>query len=480
MSNDGGLRVRRDVQSLLAEGDTGRKVLDDYARAITAMRERDSGTGPPSDPLSWRFQAAIHGLEGVPRSVNHPKFWSSCRHNSWFFLPWHRLYLLEFERIVQLHLGDDTWSLPYWDYTKPDDESARLLPEPFRVPQEGNALWTAQREPNVNDPERPAPVPWEYADATGALKARAFTRDGDDPATTFAGGVVQDVIPVHRARGSLEGIPHGMVHGVVGGQDPPGLMSDFATAGLDPIFWLHHANIDRLWDVWIRTWGAGAMPSTDNWRSAKFRLFGPDGEIDERATGDLLVSENLGYEYESTEPRRPAGPRVRGRPDTEEERAPVPPKLVGAATEIPFSGRADVDIELTPPRGMRTLTRAASRETPDRWYLRVEDIVGARPTVPAYDVYVNVPEGERASDHPELRAGGVASFGIREASQPDSEHGGQGLTDVFDITDLVAELFDGKGWDPSALKVTVVPASVAGEVEEGGDVRAGRISVYAG
>ena len=28
-------------------------------------------------------------------------------------------------------------------------------------------------------------------------------------------------------------------------------MGGFDTAGLDPIFWLHHANIDRLWDVWL-------------------------------------------------------------------------------------------------------------------------------------------------------------------------------------------------------------------------------------
>jgi len=27
-------------------------------------------------------------------------------------------------------------------------------------------------------------------------------------------------------------------------------MSAFNTAGLDPMFWLHHANIDRLWEVW--------------------------------------------------------------------------------------------------------------------------------------------------------------------------------------------------------------------------------------
>jgi hypothetical protein len=29
-----------------------------------------------------------------------------------------------------------------------------------------------------------------------------------------------------------------------------GFMGAFNSAGLDPLFWLHHCNIDRLWEVW--------------------------------------------------------------------------------------------------------------------------------------------------------------------------------------------------------------------------------------
>ena len=478
MSDATAPRIRRDVQSLLAGGDDGREVLDDYARAITAMRERDPASGPPRDPLGWRFQAAIHGFSGIPPSLTHPQLWSSCRHGSWFFLPWHRLYLLNFERIIQFHLEDDTWSLPYWDYTKPDDDSSRVLPEPFRVPEDSNALFTSQRDSQVNHATTPTPIPYERAKATDALAADVFARAGDDPGSTFAGGIVQDVAPIHAARGSLESIPHAWVHSIVGGQT--GLMSRFATAGLDPIFWLHHANIDRLWDVWIRQWGADAMPTSANWLDTGFQFFGPDGTKEERSIGDILVSEALGYAYESTDPPGLPRRRVTAVIRSVEERLAMPSKLVGAATEIPFATRATVDIELNAPSGVESLSEAASPKTPDRWYLRVEDIVGKSPAVPGYDLYVNLPEGETADDHPELRAGGIPSFGIPESSQPDAEHGGTGLTDVFDITDLIAELFDREAWDPSAMRVTVVPVDISGETEEGGDVHAGRISVYTG
>ena len=61
--------------------------------------------------------------------------------------------------------------------------------------------------------------------------------------------------------GSLESLPHNVIHGAIGGVAPGGnpndwrdfgLMSMPMTAALDPIFWLHHANIDRLWSVWLR------------------------------------------------------------------------------------------------------------------------------------------------------------------------------------------------------------------------------------
>jgi tyrosinase len=456
-------RVRRDVQSLLAEAERGRKVLDDYARGIEAMRRRDSGPGDPRDPLSWRFQAAIHGYPGVQPSLDHPRLWASCRHNSWFFLAWHRVYLLAFERIVQHHIEDETWSLPYWDYTKPDDETSRILPEPFRVPQRHNALHTSKRDSRINDADSPTPIPFNFADAGPALAIGDFALPPEKAATTFAGGIVKDVTPVQSARGSLEGTPHGQVHGAVGGDG--GLMSAFATAGLDPIFWLHHANIDRLWDVWIKIWGADALPDGDPWLRTTFPYFDVDGEKKQLAIGDILASEDLGYVYESTDPpRHPAvmaalaARRPVEVPDT---------RLVGATTDVPFAKREEVAIDLHGERS--SLLAAAARDTPSRWYLRVEDVRGKRPATPAYDVYLN-----------DRRVGSIASFGISEASQRGGEHGGTGLTDVFDVTDVVAGLHDDQAFDPNGVKVTIVPAGLTGDAEEGGDVRAGRISIYAG
>ena len=50
--------------------------------------------------------------------------------------------------------------------------------------------------------------------------------------------------------------PHNLVHSYLGGfqgndqNNEQGIMDDPLMAGLDPVFYLHHANIDRLWAIW--------------------------------------------------------------------------------------------------------------------------------------------------------------------------------------------------------------------------------------
>ena len=49
-----------------------------------------------------------------------------------------------------------------------------------------------------------------------------------------------------------------------------GWMGSFETAGLDPIFWLHHANIDRLWAVWRARDSQHTDPTESAWLKMSF------------------------------------------------------------------------------------------------------------------------------------------------------------------------------------------------------------------
>jgi len=72
-----------------------------------------------------------------------------------------------------------------------------------------------------------------------ALAPTSFSDFGSQPAPNHSGGG-------QSSKGVLESQPHDNVHGAVGG-----FMGAFLSP-VDPIFYMHHSNIDRLWDLWTR------------------------------------------------------------------------------------------------------------------------------------------------------------------------------------------------------------------------------------
>src|SRR4051812_30105222 len=304
-------RTRVDVWRATDDEGDWPAVLDAYERAIATMRGLDPHSGPPTDPLGWQFQAAIHGRadeNGDPDTSN--PFWCNCQHGSWFFLPWHRMYLAAFEQILQFHLEDDQWSLPYWYAIDPDDSRKAVLPPAFRdMTRNDNNLQTDMRSQNAKaglpfsgDID---PVALGQALDQALLAGRYTTPTG---ASTFGGGERADLSFNGGERGLLENVPHRLVHSLVGDDFDEdgrpvfeGWMGSFYTAGLDPLFWCHHANIDRLWDVWLRLNPAHVNPTGDSaFLDTSFTFPAPGGSTVTWKIGEVLATETkLGYVYES-------------------------------------------------------------------------------------------------------------------------------------------------------------------------------------
>ena len=78
-------------------------------------------------------------------------------------------------------------------------------------------------------------------------------------------------------------------------------MGDPRTAALDPIFWLHHANIDRLWDEWIRQGGAFTNPQEAGWLTdLSFVLHDATGAVVSFTPSQMLDTTKVltGYQYD--------------------------------------------------------------------------------------------------------------------------------------------------------------------------------------
>jgi tyrosinase len=110
---------------------------------------------------------------------------------------------------------------------------------------------------------------------------------------------------------------------------------------------------------------------------------------------------------------------------------------------------------------------------PKRLFHKLENIRGNSPAG-GLKAYVNLPP-EAEGDLPQDRvAGSAALFGLSATSRADGGHGGNGISLVFDITDLARRLIADGDFDPEHLRVKVVAA------HEGGDedpVTVDRVSV---
>ncbi len=117
-----------------------------------------------------------------------------------------------------------------------------------------NPLFIQQRSPAANAGGQLPPS------ATTSAAAMAAT----DFVPAFGGGITS---PQHffGAAGELEFTPHNIVHSLLSGW-----MGDPDRAALDPIFWLHHSNVDRLWEVWLSQGGGRANPAQAQWNSTAF------------------------------------------------------------------------------------------------------------------------------------------------------------------------------------------------------------------
>lgn len=278
------------------------------------------------------------------------------------------------------------------------------------------------------------------------------------------------------SHGALESQPHDLVHGDVGG-----LMGDPGTAGYDPIFWLHHANIDWLWEVWLNADPNNNNPAaTSKWQTFAFEFNDGLGNTPKLTPHDVLDTKTAPfyYRYDDIAPPAaaaaapPAGIVTPGivSPMTEE---PIP-EMVGASSEATqLTGEAKtLGVRLFPLSSpLRALGAAGAhfREA----YLHVENIRGkGRPA--SYDVYLNVPEGAGAPPE-RFHVGTIPTFGLEQASIATERHPGDGLRFSFNVTDTVNLLKAENRWNAEVLRVTFVPRQ---RLVEGARLEVGRVSLY--
>ena len=397
------IRVRKAVSSPEAATD-----IATYAAGVAAMRARSAAD--PDDPLGWEYFSRIHGNPFADGPFpGDPIDWSTCQHGTWFFVAWHRIYLRQLEFVIMAETGVDDFALPYWDYTDASDVTA--IPAPFDDPASSLFDGTRQFRPRTI----PAPT-WQQAGTYAAF-----------------GGALQAVNHLGSQQGALELNPHNPIHGIVGGN-----MATFQSP-LDPLFYIHHCNIDRFAAQWLELPGR-ANPTDTSWLDTAFSFPDPntaDGRTNIPVSAVATLAD-AGYEYDDVPAVAAPGPAspgfgIAGDEDTIEgmpgARKDDRLELL-AATAAGGSVTDSVEIESPPELAAGLALDGDADDSP--LYLVLENVgIDGGDASAMWDVFVTA-DGEPAL------VGTISPFGLAGLT---AKGGRQTLT--FDISHLAGSLGSG-------------------------------------
>ncbi|CAL1540978.1 unnamed protein product [Lymnaea stagnalis] len=254
-------------------------------------------------PYSYQDIAEMHG---DPAKCPNPKAnerYSCCVHGMPNFPHWHRLYVIQLEDALRIE--GQSIGVPYWDWTKP----GTLIPE-------------VARNKTYFDPKTSTARSNPFFDAEIQFLNMSMRSSRD---------VLEDLTQVPQLTGNTElmdavllaleqdnfcdfeiqfEVAHNLIHGLVGGNSSYS-MSTLAYSAFDPIFFLHHSFVDKIWSVWTSLQQLRGKPYKAHCAQSyiydplKPFAFSPPYNPNERTSAASVPTNiydhevNLGYKYDT-------------------------------------------------------------------------------------------------------------------------------------------------------------------------------------
>lgn len=400
------------------------------------------------------FDDAFKGVENTsPPDAVAVKVWDKCQHRTDYFFAWHRLFLYYFERVLQGAAGDPSLRLPYWDYTNP---AQLAMPAEFRSPTYVNTAGQTVDNPLY---EKRREAGWETNAITLEKNDTDIDRTLNNPNFLTTIDAAGDQVPGYQSR--IEGSPHGYVHCAVMDCRAT-VMGAVPYSANDPIFWIHHCNIDRLWDCWMSE--GNKTPSSLMGRA--FSYVDENGALVKKYVRDLFDGSLIDYVYEQRSDcqRKKAAPVV--------AMAAASPEMVKSAkaalAKAVVIGEAKaLAIESAVSSKRVTMPATASPSHPRQFALQEQTQLPVETDLVLRRIHFDVhPRSgfriylQRADDPSRREYVATLSF----FSEGNGHHGDSEDTRVYDVTEELRALgFEGTG----ALEVDVVFEATDPRVREG-------------
>ncbi|CAK9144949.1 unnamed protein product [Ilex paraguariensis] len=434
-----------------------------YSKAIELMKAL-----PEDDPRNFMQQANVHCAycdsayeqEGFPEEKVDVHF-------SWIFFPFHRFYLYFFEKILGKLINDPTFALPFWNYDSPD---GMTIPTMFT--DTNSSLYDPLRDalhqpPTIMDLNYFGPSTETTQNDQQQISYNLTTMykqmvSCSKNAELFFGQAYRAGDDQPNGAGAIENIPHTPVHIWTGDRNQPNgeNMGRFYSAGRDPIFYCHHANVDRLWNIWKTLGGKRRDPTDKDWLNASFVFYNENAQLVRVKIKDSVDTTKLGYTYQDVPIQwqkakpTPRNTKVAGK--LSKAGVAIAPEIPPASEVFPTVLDRVVKAMVKRPKKKRSKKDKEEEEE----VLVVDGIELEKDVYSKFDVFINDDEESECSPDKTEFAGSFAHIPMKLA--PGKK---RNLSLRFGITELLEDL---GVEDDDSLLVTLLPKAATGLVTIGG------------
>ncbi|PHU29004.1 Polyphenol oxidase F, chloroplastic [Capsicum chinense] len=428
--------------------------IDDYNDAISIMKNLDA-----SDPRSFQQQANIHCAycNGAYTTVGGKDLQV---HFNWLFFPFHRWYLYFYERILGSLIGESTFALPYWNWDNPD---GMYFPSMFNQPNTYPDLYDTNRSVNTQNgtfmdlnyvnTEAQTATQSQLLSNNLTVMYRQMITNAPTPLTFFGEAYPMGTVPTS-GFGTIENMPHTPVHLWTGtnpgtklsngntsyGED----MGNFYSASIDPVFSGHHANVDRMWNIWKSFGGKRVDLTQTDWLESAFFFYDEDCNPWRVKVQDCLDTVKMGYCYAPM-----ATPWVSYKPQKKTTKGKLDPSSVMAAESIFPLSKLDKAISFSIKRPATSRSQQEKDEKEE--ILKFKGIKHDNKEYLRFDVFLNADKTVNTDELDKIEYAGSYTS-LPHAHNASHEF----VPRVFNLA-ITELLEDNKLEDDATIVVTVVP-----------------------
>ena len=183
--------------------------------------------------------SSFHGLPAKCPDPSNPKH-ACCIHGMPAFPMWHRLYVRQFELAMMRHGSFN--AVPYWDWTLPVESLPPLLTEP--------SYYDAVRDEVIDNPWARGFIPSENTHTVRDLQDLLYKTTTDGKHSLLFEQVLLALEQTDYCDFEVQyEVIHNWIHNLIGGRNEYSLSSLHWTS-YDPLFYIHHSFVDKLFAVW--------------------------------------------------------------------------------------------------------------------------------------------------------------------------------------------------------------------------------------